>query len=166
MVFCYGSSDQYSLFPSLISLVTHAVCSLVGLLAVSQIAPAKRKLAFTSMKHPQWFTFTLCLGMLFLPYLQLMLNSHTSVRFLLTCCLLNDAILFRFSPLSPLVLYVLISMFVFHNTTSHHLTYYMLPLLSVPPIKGWRCHEQSQLLLWFATVTLVPTEGSWHRVGP
>ena len=28
--------------------------------------------------------------------LQLMLNSHTSVRFLLTCCLLNDAILFKF----------------------------------------------------------------------
>ena len=91
---------------------------------------------------------SLCL----IPTLQSGFCSH--VAFLMMPSYLN------FSLCHLLVPYVLISMFVFPHTTYHHLTYYILTLLSVPPIKaGDAMRAGVSVAFWFATDTLVPRKG-------
>lgn len=153
MVFCYGSSNQYSLFPSTHLLSYSCCCSLVGLLAVSQICQAGFRLSET----PQCFTFTL-LGMLFLPHIcSLCLIPTLQSGFCSHVAFLMMPSYLGFSLCHLPVPFVLISVFVFPHTTSHHLTYCMLPLLSVPPIKaGDAVRAGVSVAFWFATVTLVP----------
>ena len=108
--------------------------------------PPSRQEYWSGMPLPSpTYLCSLCL----IPTLQSGFCSH--VAFLMMPSYLN------FSLCHLLVPYVLISMFVFPHTTYHHLTYYILTLLSVPPIKaGDAMRAGVSVAFWFATDTLVP----------
>ena len=162
MVFCYGSSNQYSRFPSTHLLSYSSCCSLVGLLAVSQICQA----GFHLSETPQCFTFTLP-GMLLLPDIAAAYAfSHTLVRFLLHVAFLMRPSYLNFSLCHFLVPYVLISVCFssYHLAPSDILHIYFIVCapagrLEVP----W---EQELVLLSGLPLIIWYREGSRHRVGP